>query len=294
MTRFRTAVIGPGRVGSTVARALVRGGHRVVAATDGGGGSARALAEQVAGCRVAADAVTAVADADLVLVTVPDDRIEDVVTAVARADGWRPQHRVVHCSGARGMQPLRLASLAGAGTAACHPAQTVPADADVDVLLGVPWAVTCEPGDLDWAEEVVRATGGDPFALAEESRALYHAGLAVGSNAVAAATAVARQLLLAAGVTHVERVLAPLATASARNVARDGASALTGPVVRGDSGTVEGHLEALDLDLPRLAQAYRALQGVVLDQVAATLEAPARDRLTALLAADREAPPCND
>lgn len=283
MTRFRVAVLGPGRVGSVVARALVRGGHRVVAATDGGGGSAAALAEQVAGCRVTDDAATAVAVADLVLVTVPDDLVEDVVTDVARADGWTDQHRVVHCSGARGLGPLRLAALAGARVAACHPAQTVPGGADVDTLLGVPWAVTCDDADRDWAHELVRATGGDPFDLAEDRRTLYHAGLTIGSNAVAAATAVARQLLLAADVPDVQRVLAPLATTSVANVARDGATALTGPVVRGDTGTVVDHLAALDADLPELADDYRRLQAVVLARVAMSLDPRVVDDLRQLL-----------
>lgn len=287
------AVVGPGRVGTAVAQALVRGGHRVVAAADGGGGSAQRLADQVAGCRVASDAPTAVSDAGTVLLTVPDDALEAVVAEVARADGWREGQHVVHCSGARGTEVLRLAALAGARVAACHPAQTVPAGADADALLGVPWVVTCDDVDREWAEDLVAATGGDPFALADGARTLYHAGLTIGSNAAAAAVAVARQLLLAAGVDAPARILTPLAEASVRNTATDGAAALTGPVVRGDAGTVAGHLEALDVDVPRLAQAYRALQGVVLDQVTAGLDPDVAARLTDLLADGREDPPWN-
>lgn len=287
------AVIGPGRVGTAVAQALVRGGHRVVATTDGGGGSAQRLADQIAGCRVVPDPAAAVAEAGTALLTVPDDALEVVVAEVARADGWRAGQHVVHCSGARGTEVLRLAALAGARVAACHPAQTVPAGADADALLGVPWAVTCDPADRAWAEDLVAATGGDAFALAEGARTLYHAGLTIGSNAAAAAVAVARQLLLAAGVDAPARVLTPLAEASVHNTARDGAAALTGPVVRGDAGTVAGHLATLDVDVPRLAQAYRALQGVVLDQVSAGLAPDVAAHLTELLAEGREEPPWN-
>jgi predicted short-subunit dehydrogenase-like oxidoreductase (DUF2520 family) len=265
----------------------------VVAAADGGGGSAARLAAQVAGCRVAPDAAAAVGRAGTVLVTVPDDALAGVVAAVAAADAWQPGQQVVHCSGARGTDVLRLAALAGARVAACHPAQTVPAGAGADDLLGVPWAVTCDDVDRDWAEALVVATGGDPFALAAGARTLYHAGLTVGSNAAAAAVAVARQLLLAAGVEDPGRVLVPLAEASVRNTAHEGATALTGPVVRGDTGTVTDHLAALDDDLPRLAQAYRALQGVVLDQVTAALDPATAGRLTDLLADGREEPPWN-
>lgn len=290
MTGRDVAVIGPGRVGTALALALVRGGRRIVAAADGGGGSAARLAERIAGCRVHDGPVAAVAAAQLVLVTVPDDEIEAVVTRVAAADGWREHHRVVHCSGAAGLDVLRLAARSGARVAACHPAQTVPAGADAETLLGAAWAVTCADGDREWAEELVVDAGGDPFLLPEGARTLYHAGLTIGSNAVSAAVAVARQLLLAAGIDAPERILEALATASIRNVARDGATALTGPVVRGDTGTVAGHLTALDVDVPRLAQAYRALQSVVLDQVAVTLDPQAVRELADLLA-DRQDPP---
>lgn len=293
MTGRDVAVVGPGRVGTAVALALVRGGHRVVAAADTGSGRAAALAAQVAGCRVVADAVAAAALADTVLVTVPDDAIEEVVASVARADGWREGHRVVHCAGASGIAPLRLASLAGARVAACHPAQTVPLGAGPDALLGAAWAVTCATADRAWAEELVVATGGDPFELGEGERTIYHAALALGSNAAAAAVAVARQVLLAAGVADPGRVLEPLVEASVRNVVRDGAGALTGPVVRGDAGTVERHMAALDADLPRLGQAYRALQAVVLDQAAAGLDPDVAAALAAALEAGRQEPPWN-
>lgn len=287
------AVVGPGRVGTALALALVRGGYRVVAACDTGSGRAAALAEQVAGCRVVSDERAAADAADVVLLTVPDDAIEEVVANVARVDGWREDHRVVHCSGASGAAPLRLAALAGARVAACHPAQTVPAGAGADALLGVAWAVTCAGGDRAWAEDLVVATGGDPFPLAEGERTLYHAALTLGSNAAAAAVAVARQLLTAAGVPDGGRVLQPLVEASVHNVLRDGAGALTGPVARGDGGTVARHLAGLDADLPRLAQAYRALQAVVLDQVAAGLDPEVVAALSERLEAGRQESPWN-
>lgn len=293
MTDGDVAVIGPGRVGTALALALARGGRRVVAATDAGGGSATRLAERIAGCRVHDDPVAAVAAARLVLVTVPDDQIEEVVTRVAAEDGWREHHRVVHCSGAAGLDVLDLAARSGAHVAACHPAQTVPAGADAETLLGAAWAVTCAEQDRPWAEEVVVAAGGDPFILPEGARTLYHAGLTIGSNAAAAAVAVARQLLLAAGLDAPERLLEPLVAASVRNVARQGATALTGPVVRGDTGTVRDHLQALDVDVPRLAQAYRALQGVVLDQVVAALDPDVVEDLAELLTSRRQDPPWN-
>lgn len=286
MQRHRVAVIGPGRVGTAVALGLARVGHRVVAVADGGGGSAARLAARIAGCRVHADAADAVRSADLVVVTTTDAAIEPVVTAVAVAGAWREGQRVVHCSGASGLGPLRRAALAGAGVAALHPAQTVPVGADADALVGVAWAVTAGPADRAWARDLVVDLGGDPFDLAEGARTRYHAALTLGSNAVGAAVAVARQLLLSARVPDPARVLGPLVAASVDNVLRDGAGAITGPVVRGDVGTVRAHLRALDEDLPGLADDYRALQSVVLARVLLDLDDAVAASLSHLLDRD--------
>lgn len=293
-SRRRVAVLGPGRVGSALAQALTRGGDRIVAVMDGGGGSAVALASQIAGCVVASNPVEAVAKATHVLVTAPDDAIVALVTEVALADGWHEGQHVVHCSGAAGLAVLERARLSGARVAACHPAQTVPRGAGADDLLGVAWAVTAAPSDRAWAHDLVTAAGGDPFDLSEDARVLYHAALSIGSNAVGAAVAVARQLLLGARVDAPDRILTPLIEASVRNVLADGAGALTGPVVRGDVGTVARHLGALDGDVPRLGQAYRSLQSVVLDQVAGGLSGDDAAAIRALLADGRQEQPWNE
>ncbi len=284
MERMRVGVVGPGRVGTAVALGLVRARHRVVAATDAGSGSAARLAALVAGCRVHEDVLATVADARLVVITTSDRAIAGVVDEVAARDGWRPHHRVVHCSGALGLAPLGRAALAGARVAAVHPAQSVPAGSDADALIGASWAVTAAPADRGWAHDLVADLGGDPVDLADEARTRYHAALTLASNAAGAAVAVARDLLLSARVPDPGRVLAPLVEASVGNVLRDGATALTGPVVRGDVGTVRSHLEALDADLPELADDYRALQSVVLARVRAGLaedDAAAVERLLA-------------
>jgi hypothetical protein len=135
---------------------------------------------------------------------------------------------------------------------------------DPDTLVGVAWGVTASPDDRGWAHALVTDLGGDPHDVDEGRRALYHAGLTLGSNAAAAAVAAARQLLLAARIERPEAFLAPLVEASVANVLARGAPALTGPVVRGDLGTLARHLEAVDADLPSVADAYRHLATAVL------------------------------
>jgi predicted short-subunit dehydrogenase-like oxidoreductase (DUF2520 family) len=281
---MRVAVLGPGRMGTLLAVACVRAGHRVVAVGGGRESSLARLAGHVAGARPTADPAAAVADAELVLLAVPDDAIEGLVTELAVADALGPAHRVVHVAGSRGLGVLRRAALAGARVAACHPAMTVPSGTtDPEVLVGVAWAVTAPADDLGWAHELVTDLGGDAHDVADDARGLYHAGLVLGSNAVGAAVVLARRLLLAARVDAPTAFLGPLIEASVANTLAHGAEALTGPVVRGDLGTVAGHLEELDRDLPELADGYRQLSSVILDLVRPALSPEAAEELGRLL-----------
>jgi predicted short-subunit dehydrogenase-like oxidoreductase (DUF2520 family) len=278
------AIIGPGRVGTLLATAAVRARWRVVAVAGGSVASRQALVDRVAGARSYEDPVDAVRAADLVLFTVPDDAIEPSVSALAVADAFADGQRVVHVAGSRGLGALRRAALSGARVAACHPAMTVPTGAtDPAVLDGVAWAVTASPANRGWARELVGDLGGDPFDVADEVRTLYHAALAVGSNAVGAAVVTARRLLLAARVERPEAFLGPLVRASVANAAVSGASALTGPIVRGDLGTVAHHLEAIDADLPELSDAYRYLALATLEPVRTALPTDTVEALRALL-----------
>lgn len=285
MNHRDVVVIGPGRVGTALAVALARAGFRIVAAAGGSSASRQRFADHVAGARLDADPAAVVARGGTVLVATPDDAIEGVVTELAAADRWVEGQHVLHVAGSRGVAVLRRAALAGARVAACHPAQTVPAGSvDPDTFVGTAWAVTCGSDDRDWAVDLVEAVGGDAHLVPEDRRVLYHAGLTVGANTVGAAVAVARQLLLAATVDDPAAFLGPLVSASVANVLADGAGALTGPVVRGDVGTVAAHLEQLATDVPPLAEAYRQLSLALLGQVAPVLDAATRAQLQQMLA----------
>lgn len=292
---MRTAIIGPGRLGTLLAVACARAGHRVVAVAGGSEASRAAVTSRVAGVRSHASPVEAVARAELVLLTVPDDHIAAVVTGLVAEDALHSGHRIVHTSGATGPELLARAALAGARTAACHPAMTVPTGTtDPEVLVGVPWAVTCAEADRSWAHGLVRDLGGDPHEVPADRRALYHAALTVGSNAVAAAVATARQLLLAAAVDDPAAFLRPLATASVEAVSTGGAAAITGPLVRGDISTISRHLDAIEADVPVLAEGYRLLSRAILERLRPELDPSTVQLLTARLAPPpKEDRPCD-
>lgn len=260
----RTAIIGPGRVGTALGLALGAAGYEVVAVA---GRSAAALDRFVQ--RIPSAAALSVAEAgraaELVVVAVPDDALGAVVREAARDDGVAEGSRWVHVSGGHGTDVLRPVRMAGAAVAACHPAQTFPdPDTGLAALPGSSWAVTAAESDLGWARVLVTDLRGRPVTVPARSRTLYHAGLTVGSNATATVVTLARDLLLGAGVEDPAAFLGPLVTTSAGNAADSGAAALTGPVRRGDAGTVAAHLAELRETLPEAVDAYLALSRLAL------------------------------
>lgn len=282
---MRVAVVGPGRMGTLFATAAVRAGYRLTAVAGGSTASREAFSRVVSGVRYHDSVSRAAGEADLVVLAVPDDVIEDVVTDLVRDDALGPDHRVIHLAGSRGVAALHRASLAGAGVAACHPAVTAPSgSSDPQVLVGAPWAVTAAPADRGWAHELVTRLGGDVHEVAEDRRVLYHAAMVLAANAVGAAVTTARQLLLAAEVDAPEVFVGPLAHASVVNAAARGASVLTGPLVRGDVGTIRRHLNGIDGDVAVLGEPYRLLMRATLAQVRAALDPGVAAELDAALA----------
>jgi predicted short-subunit dehydrogenase-like oxidoreductase (DUF2520 family) len=258
------AVIGPGRVGTAVALALPRPPYEVVAVAGRGETGVVAFTARLPSAAVSSPAEAA-QRADLVLVCVPDDVLPELVRRVAAADAVREGSRWVHTSGGYGAEVLRPVQLAGARVAACHPAVTFPdPDRGLQGLAGASWAVTAPERDLGWARVLVTDLRGSPVTVPERARTLYHVGLAIGSNATTTVVTLARDLLLGAGIVDPNRFLGPLVTTSAAGAAERGAAALTGPVRRGDAGTVARHLRELREVMPEAVEAYVALSRLAL------------------------------
>ncbi|CAN5445268.1 hypothetical protein BH23ACT9_BH23ACT9_24390 [soil metagenome] len=264
----RVAVLGPGRVGTALALGLQHAGYRIaaVAGRDPGSPSVQRFTGLLPDAEVL-PLDRATAGADLVLVTTPDDAITSTGRAVARADGVEEGQRWVHVSGGLGIDALATVTAAGGRVAACHPAMTFPdPEAGAASLPGTSWAVTAAEPDLGWARLLVLDLRGSPVTLASKDRTLYHAGLAVGSNATTAVVSMARDMLLGAGVDDPAAFLGPLVTTSALGGATRGVDALTGPVRRGDVGTVAAHLAELRTSFPEAVDAYLALAELILAQ----------------------------
>jgi predicted short-subunit dehydrogenase-like oxidoreductase (DUF2520 family) len=252
-------VVGAGRVGPALAASLQLAGHRPVAVSAVSDASVRRAAELLPDVPVVSPAQV-MERAELVLLTVPDDALPGLVEGLVETGAVRPGQLLVHTSGRYGAKVLDPALRAGALPLALHPAMTftgMPEDADR--LVGAPFGVTSHPAYRAVAETLVLEMGGEPFFVAEADRRLYHAALVTGANHLVTLVAEAADLLRTAGVIDPARVLGPLLTAALDNGLRRGDRGLTGPVSRGDVGTVADHLETLNERAPASLAAYVAM-----------------------------------
>ena len=233
----RIAVIGSGRLGTTLAAALREAGRRV--AGPGGRGERP--------------------DADLVILCVPDAEIPAAAEAVS---GAAPL--VGHTSGAT---PLTALGPAGAeGVFGLHPLQTFPAPVEQDALArfaGAGCAVAGSgPAALAAATELAESLGMRPFAIDDEDRAAYHAAASMASNFLVTLEAAAERIAAGAGLepAQARELLAPLVRSTVEGWASAGPErALTGPVARGDRATVDAQRRAVADTAPELIPLFDEL-----------------------------------
>ncbi|GHJ12626.1 MULTISPECIES: Rossmann-like and DUF2520 domain-containing protein [unclassified Micromonospora] len=263
-------VLGAGRVGAVLGAALAAAGHRVVAASGASGASRARLALLLPQTPHRAAPAVARAATDLLLVAVPDDALAAVVADLAATGALRPGQVVAHTSGAHGLAVLAPAAAAGARPLALHPAMTFTGTPDdLSRLAGSSYGVTAPAELRPFAARLVADLGGVPEWVGEADRPLYHAALAHGANHLVTVVNDAADRLRDAGVDRPEKVLAPLLRAALENALRLGDDALTGPVSRGDAGTVRRHLDRLAATAPESVPAYLALARRTADRAVA-------------------------
>ena len=264
---LRVGVVGAGRVGAVLAAALQAAGHHVVAAAGESDASRSRIADLLPGVGTAKPTDVA-RSCDLLLLTVPDDMLANVVTVLSDSGAIRPGQYVVHTSGRHGLAVLEPAARLGARTVAMHPAMTFTGTAlDLDRLPGCVYGLTAEPSERALAEGLVADLRGRPTWVPEQMRTLYHAGLAHGANHLVTLVSQAMELLAAAGSDDPAGTLRPLLTAALDNALEQGDSALTGPIVRGDVNTVRAHLADIAATAPHTLPSYVALARDTLDRV---------------------------
>lgn len=253
--RLGVGVVGAGRVGAVLGSALRGAGHPVVGVSAVSQESRERASMLLPGVPVL-QVPEVVRRAELVLLAVPDDALAPLVQGLADTGAWQAGQIVAHTSGRFGTAVLGPARSAGVIPLALHPAMTFTGTSlDLARLVGCAFAVTAPAPVLPIGQALVVEVGGEPVVVGEDERRLYHAALAHGANHLVVLVAQAAQALRAAGVDAPGRVLRPLLEAALDGALRaeDGAgdggpgaiSALTGPVRRGDAGTVADHVAVL-------------------------------------------------
>jgi len=289
----RIGFIGAGRTGSVLAHALAQVDYSVVAVASRSTTSAEALARGVAGCTAMPTAQAVVDECDLVFLSVPDGAIKNVAESVR----WRGGTAAVHCSGAGSLDLLSAATRSGALAGTFHPLQTF---ADVEQglanLAGSTFAIEASTGKLKGLLETMAGRlGGDSVVLQPGDKTLYHASAVFASNYLITLADLSAGLWEHSGVTKnaALRALLPLIRGAVANLEAVGLpDALTGPIVRGDVGSVTAHLQALSglAESDASADVYRALahRTIQLAQERGDIDSDQAQALSAALLATSE------
>lgn len=281
----RVFLAGAGRVGTAVAALLQRSGCEVVGVASRTDSSARRAAELLSAPIFSLDG--ALPAADLWLIGATDDAIPTLAGQLAP----RVQSGVaMHLAGSLGVRALRALEGAASGTAALHPVQACPdIDTAIARLPGSAWGVTTSEGYAEWARILVEERlGGRAHPVPEDGRVLWHAASVITSNGIAGLLAFGEAVLATVSDSTPVDVLGPLAAGTVQN-ARDGGgggATLTGPIVRGETSTVERHLRALGEKSPDLAAGYAQVSRTILESArrAGRLDKATADQIAEVLA----------
>jgi len=260
----RIGVVGTGRVGSALALSLAsaRGGVRLAGVLSRRPARARRL---VGRCRKGR-AFTSVEDlgagCDLIILCIPDGRIEEAAERIARGTSFRGRI-VLHTSGVLSSRPLRSLRRRGVLTGTLHPLAAVPpASAGAPVPAGITFAVGGDRGAVAAARRIARSLRGRPLVLPERLRPAYHLAATMVANHATVITSLALDLLGKKGISPsppIRRAMAALLRTAADRIGQEGpARGLTGPAARGDLGTLRTHLVLLGRST-RLRALYAAL-----------------------------------
>lgn len=253
---FKIGLIGPGKVGRTLKLAFEKTNHQVLG---------------LAGRQDLELQTKLTKTADILFLTVPDAVILPLAQQLAEEVGFHPGQIVIHCAGVHGLEVLQPAAKQGALTAALHPIFSfLGTPSDLPLINGVSWAITTEERYQHFFSALVLELEGQPFTLAAQDRALYHALLTHGANHLNTLVNQCVKGLTALGLENSTTALAPLLEVSLQRALQLGVEGLTGPASRGDAATIAAHMRALKIlqtadnplqpsNTPNLLESYQAL-----------------------------------
>jgi predicted short-subunit dehydrogenase-like oxidoreductase (DUF2520 family) len=287
------AIIGLGKVGTALGFLLRSAGYRIVAVA---GRSRKSLNSGLSytGGQAYTNNPDAARRADCIFITTGDDSIADVCSEISEEAALEPGKKVIHMSGAGGLDLLESARRKGAHVACIHPLQSFPdSENAIKNIPGSTFGITAVAEIKDWCIQLVKDLGGVPFLVSEADKPLYHAAACMASNYLVTLMHMILETYRSVGLTHDEAIKAfrPLVTATLNNIETTGPmKALTGPIARGDAGTVRKHLSALKEKRIEFLPAYCALGLLTVDLgiLKETLSADNAEKIKKLLGGDEK------
>jgi predicted short-subunit dehydrogenase-like oxidoreductase (DUF2520 family) len=253
-----TGIVGAGAVGTALGVALTRAGWPVHAVASRDAGRRARFTSQVEGVRAFAEAQALVEEVELIILAVPDDAIEPLAREIRMYSG----QAMIHTSGSLGAEVLAPAMAAGTQIGAFHP---LVAFADTErAVAALHGATVAIEGDDELAAmlaDMAERLGAHAVRLAPGSKAAYHAAAVLAAGGFVALLDAIAELGSVAGLD--ERgslaIYGPLIEGTLGNARELGIqAALTGPMTRGDSGTLAAHLAALAAHAPGVLPLYVA------------------------------------
>lgn len=256
---LKVSFIGAGTVGTALAVLLSRKGYKVAGVYSRSRSSAEKLASQVKGCRVADSYQEAADAADITFITTPDSAIAGVVSPIK----WQRGRSVIHCSGADSTAILEPARKSGAMVGGFHPLQTFAGTKQaIENIPGSTFALEAEEPLLTTLKKMAEELGGHWITLKAEDKVAYHAAAVFASNYLVTLVKMATDLWKTFSIPtdQATRALLPLIRGTLHNMETIGIpDCLTGPIARGDTGTVSKHLQDLHKKAPSLLFPYKEL-----------------------------------
>jgi predicted short-subunit dehydrogenase-like oxidoreductase (DUF2520 family) len=255
----RIGFIGAGMVATALAASLSSKGYPVTTVSSRSAESARKLAGLIKGCKAYSNNQDATDDAELIFITTPDDAIASVSAELK----WHLGQYVVHCSGADSTDILEPARKAGALVGVFHPLQTFAiAQKAIDNIPGTTFAIEAEEPLLGILKEMSTTLGGQCVEIKAGDKTVYHAAAVFACNYLVTLVNMATDLWQSFGIPRERAIkaLMPLLRGTINNIDVIGIpQCLTGPIARGDTGTLNKHLAALQKAAPEMVATYREL-----------------------------------
>ena len=270
MNSLKVGIVGTGRAGVFFGRRIKAAGHRLTVIRDVSAEQLKRARRELVGEKPISTDPASFQICDLIMLTVPDDCIQKACSNLAEHGYIKPGAVVIHTSGATSLEVLNAAKLHGAFRGSIHPMLSLSA-ASLETRKGTSpiFAVNGDPDILPMLIAVSEQLSTSVHIIGDNQRTRYHLASVFAANFVGLLHFLARDLLKSCDIAPeaIDDGLLQLELSALRNLttAEPPLSGLTGPVMRGDCGTVRKHIQELQRSKPRFESTYRILSRAIVD-----------------------------